>query len=182
MADRITVSLDEETRAAFDRLGEETAANQSELVRRAIQFYEANLSVAEGDDADTLWRYSKALSGQDHVLLDRDFLHLFLRSVPAAEEAFQDEVKRVAEYHVPEYDEEFDSVQELLEWLAFCGFLEFKRVGNERVQLIFHDEAVRDVMGTFVVAVLEGLGYDVEVARTGITKVVLVLPALADRE
>lgn len=172
MADRITISLDAESREALEELRDRTSANQSELVRHAIQFYEANLDVSENDDSDSLWRYSHALSAQGHVLLDRDFFHLFLRHVPDTD-AFEADIEQIASYHVPEYDEEFSSPKELLQWLAFCGFLEFKQVGDKSVQLIFHNEDVKDVFGLFTVAAIEGIGHDVTIVRTGITKLVL---------
>lgn len=172
MAERITISLDSDTQQALEQLHERTSANQSELVRHAIQFYEANLDVTENDDSDSLWRYSRALSAQDHVLLDRDFFHLFLRHVPDSEE-FETAIDQIASYHAPEYNEEFDSPIELLEWLSFCGFLEYKQVGDHSIQLIFHNEDVKDVMGPFTVTAIEGLDHDVTIVRTGITKVVL---------
>lgn len=172
VADRITISLDADTKRALESLREQTSANQSELVRSAIQFYEANLDVTESDDSDSLWRYSRALSAQDHVLLDRDFFHLFLQHVPNSEN-FESEVERIASYHAPEYNEEFQSPLELLEWLSFCGFLEYKQVDGQSIQLIFHNEDVKDVMGPFTVTAIEEMGHDVTVVRTGITKVVL---------
>jgi len=178
MANRITISLDKETLDALDRLGGRTSENQSELVRQAIQFYETNVEVAENNDADKLWRYSRALSGQDHVLLDRDFLHLFLRSIPTDDERFETDVEQIAAYHVPEYAEDFESAIELLEWLSFCGFLNYKRIDNNQVQLIFHNEDLKDVMGAFIVSVLDGLGYGPDVVKTGITKLVLEIPSL----
>lgn len=114
MAERITISLDDNTKQALERLRERTSVNQSELVRHAIQFYEANLDVTENEDSDSLWRYSRALSAQDHVLLDRDFFHLFLRHVPNSEE-FKSVIEQIASYHVPEYNEEFESPIDLLE-------------------------------------------------------------------
>jgi len=181
VTERITISLDTDTKRALEQLHERTSANQSELVRHAIQFYEANLDVTENDDSDSLWRYSRALSAQDHVLLDRDFFHLFLRHVPNSEE-FKSIIEQIASYHVPEYNEEFESPIDLLEWLSFCGFLEYKQVDDQSVQLIFHNEDVKDVMGPFTVTAIEGIGHDVTIARTGITKVVLDISGLDDLE
>lgn len=181
MADRITISLDGKSKQALSELRDRTSANQSELVRHAIQFYEANLDVSNNDDSESLWRYSHALSAQDHVLLDRDFFHLFLRHVPNSED-FEADVEQIASYHVPEYNEEFESPTELLEWLSFCGFLDYKQVDDQSVQLIFHNENVKDVMGPFTVTAIEGIGHDVTIVRTGITKVILNISGLKPDE
>lgn len=172
MADRITISLDPESREALEGLRDRMSANQSEIVRHAIKFYKANLNVSENDDSDILWRYSHSLRAQDHVLLDRDFFHLFLQHVPDTD-TFDADIEQIALYHVPEYNEEFDSPKELLEWLSFCGFLEFKEVDDQNIQLIFQSKDVKDVFGPFTVTAIEGIGHEVTVTRTGITKVVL---------
>lgn len=183
MSGRVTVSMDERARSALDSLVEETGDSKSEVVRDALQFYEANRSIAtDGDDKD-LRKYNKALASQDHVLLDRDFMHLFLSTL-ADHDALEDflaETPQVAAYHVPEYREDFDSIIDLLDWLEFCGFLQYRRIDDEAVQLIFHNRHIKEVMSRFTVNVIEGLDYEVTVSRDGITKVVLEIPEMTDR-
>lgn len=182
MSTRVTVSLDDPAQAALETLVEETGASKSELVRKALMFYEANLEVATDGDQNDLWKYNKALASQDHVLLDRDFMHLFLTSLADhdAMEAFLEETPQVAAYHVPEYREDFDTVVDLLDWLEFCGFLQYRRIDDEAVQLIFHNRHIKEVMAEFTVNVLEGLGYEVTIARDGLTKVVLEIPGITE--
>lgn len=182
MSNRVTVSLDEQTKAALELLVEETGNSQSEVVRDALTFYEANLGVASNGDQNELWKYNKALASQDHLLLDRDFMHLFLSTLAEndALQQFLEEAGQVATYHVPEYREDFSSVTEILDWLQFCGFLQYRRIGNDRVQLIFHDRHIKEVMSQFTANVLEGLGYDVTIVRDGVTKVALEVPGMTE--
>ncbi len=49
MTDRVTVSLDSESRAALDALLEETGEGQSAVIRRALTFYAANVEAASTD-------------------------------------------------------------------------------------------------------------------------------------
>lgn len=180
MSHRVTVSLDERTKTALDDLCETTGDSQSEAVRNALSFYRANIDVATDGDQNELWKYNKALASQDHVLLDRDFMHLFLSTLAdhdALEDFLRDAVQ-VAAYHVPEYREDFSSIADLLDWLEFCGFLRYRRIDDERIQLIFPDRHIKAVMAEFTVNVVEGLGYEVAVARDGVTKVVLEIPDL----
>lgn len=183
MSYRITVSLDEQTKTVLDTLTEERDGSQSEIVRNAIAFYEANIDVATGNAQDELWKYNKALASKDHLLLDRDFMHLFMKTLAehGALEDFLDEAEQVAAYHVPEYQEDFDSIEELLGWLEFCGFLHYRRIDADSVQLIFHDQHIKQVMSKFTVHVLDGMGYDVTVARDGVTKVVLEIPSMSEQ-
>lgn len=182
MSSRVTVSLDEHTRSALEKLVDETGNSKSEIVRDALKFYETNIGVVSEGDQKDLWKYNKALASQDHVLLDRDFMHLFLSTLADhdALEDFLDEAAQVATYHVPEYHEEFSSIPELFDWLEFCGFLQYRRIDDERVQLIFHDRHIKEAMAAFTVNVLEGLGYDVTVDRDGVTKVVLEIPGMTE--
>lgn len=182
MSSRVTVSLDEHTRSALEELVDETGNSKSEIVRDALNFYETNIGVASEGDQNDLWKYNKALTSQDHVLLDRDFMHLFLSTLAehGALDHFLEEATQVATYHVPEYREDFNSVTELFDWLEFCGFLQYRRIDDERVQLIFHDRHIKAVMAEFTVSVLEGLGYDVTVDRDGVTKVVLEIPGMTE--
>lgn len=178
MSERITVSMDEKTKSVLTSLMDNVEGSQSETVRNALHFYEANIDVANEADQDDLWKYNKALASQDHVLLDRDFMHLFLTTLAKhdALEDFLEEAKQVAAYHVPEYEEDFDSIIDLFDWLEFCGFLQYLRIDDNSVQLIFYDRHIKKVMADFTVNVLRGLGYDVEFARDGVTKVVLEIP------
>lgn len=182
MSTRVTVSLDEHTRAALEALVDETGNSKSEVVRDALKFYETNIGVASEGDQNDLWKYNKALASQDHVLLDRDFMHLFLSTLAehGGLDGFLDEAAQVATYHVPEYREDFSSITELFDWLEFCGFLQHRRIDDERVQLIFHDRHIKAVMAEFTVNVLEGLDYDVTVDRDGVTKVVLEIPGMTE--
>lgn len=169
MTDRITVSLDDETVEAIERLREESDTNRSELVRRAIRYYDQNHTVGDRGRSDQRRQLVEAFDRRDHVLLDRDFFQLFLHS-SQRDDSFRAEVERIASYHAAEYAERFDSATTVLDWLTVCGFLDYRRTTATTVQLLFRDEAERDVMGTFTVSVLEALGYDVTVVETGITK------------
>ncbi|MFB6195128.1 MAG: ribbon-helix-helix protein, CopG family [Haloplanus sp.] len=182
MSDRVTVSMDQRARSALDSLVDETGDNRSEVVRDALRFYHANRSIAASGDDNDLRKYNKALASQDHLLLDRDFMHLFLSTLAEhdALEDFLEETPQVAAYHVPEYREDFSSIVDLLDWLRFCGFLRYRQIDDEAVQLIFHNRHIKEVMSTFTVNVIEGLDYEVTVSRDGITKVVLEIPGLED--
>src|SRR6056297_2559148 len=101
-ADRVTVSLDDDSRSALEQLTERTDESRSEIIREAISFYAANFESAKADDSDDLQTYYQMLTTGEHVLLDVDLLHAFLNHVDDDDRhdpEFLETVDRVAHYH-----------------------------------------------------------------------------------
>lgn len=172
-SDRLTISLDEESRSALEDLTEQSDESQSELMRRAVRFYAANYDAARTNDENSLEEYYKMLSGGEHALLDIDFLHLFLSYLieENGENAeLLEDIGRVADYHVTEYRERFDSLEGLLEWLSLCGFLTVRQSDANTYHTVFQSPEIRWFMTRFVVRTAENLDFDVEVEE-GVSKV-----------
>jgi len=174
--DRLTVSLDEESRKALDELVDQTGGAQSETVRKAIVFYAANFHVANCETNVDLEQYHRMLSGGEHVLLDIDFLHGLLDNAeiedaePSAD--FQDVIDRVAELHAEEYRTRFTSLADILDWLAFCGFLTARKADDGTYHVVFPTEKVKWFMIRFIQRSTEKLDFDVEVSE-GVTKALI---------
>ena len=174
--DRLTVSLDEESREALDDLVSRTENGQSETVRRAIIFYAANFQVANSEGDIDLERYYRMLSGGEHVLLDVDFLHGLLDHVefddgePNPE--FQQVINRVAEFHAEEYRTRFHSLQGMLDWFSFCGFLTARKAESETYHVVFPTEKVKWFMMEFIKRSTAKLDFEVEVSE-GVSKVLI---------
>lgn len=174
--DRVTVSLDEDARGALEDLTDKTGQGQSELVRRALTFYAANFQAANAESSEQLENYHKMLSGGEHVLLDVDFLHCFLHYVsnddgdPDSE--FLEMADEVSDYHAREYVGEFESLDELLEWLSLCGFLTVRRSDENRYHVVFPSEQIRWFMTRFVERSTANLPFDIELEE-GLTKVMM---------
>ena len=175
MTDRITVSFDDDARAALESLTGETGKSQSELVRRALSFYAANFEAATGDPSHNLEQYYQMLSSGEHVLLDVDFLHCFLDRLyndGNPDPDFVESADRVSEYHVREYAERFDGLAELLEWLSFCGFLTVRSETDGAYHVVFPSESIRWFMVRFIERSTADLPFDVAV-EAGVSKAIL---------
>lgn len=175
MTDRVTVSLDSESRAALEDLLSETGEGQSAVIRRALTFYAANLEAAETDVSADLQQYHRLLSTGEHVLLDVDFLHCFLDHVYREGEPdpeFQAAADRVADFHAAEYAERFSSLGEVLEWLSLCGFLSVRGVENGAYHVVFPSEPTKRFMLRFVERSTANLPFEVEVEE-GVAKALL---------
>ena len=178
MTDRVTVSLDEDARAALDALMRETDEGQSDVVRRALSFYAANFEAATADASANLEEYHRMLSTGEHVLLDIDFLHCFLAAVTdddgEPEPAFLEAADRVSDYHAREYEGRFSDLGELLEWLSFCGFLTVRQTGDgdDVYHVIFPSGPVKRFMTRFIERSTASLSFDVDI-EPGVSKVLM---------
>ena len=175
-SDRVTVSLDERSREALDGLVDRTGRGQSEIVREALTFYATNFQAANTDSSANLEQYHAVLSGGEHVLLDVDFLHGLLDAVDAGDgepnAAFRDVIDRVAAYHAAEYEQRFDTLGELLDWLSVCGFLTVREAGEGTYHVVFPSAEIRWFMTEFIAETSRELPFDVEISE-GVSKVLV---------
>ncbi|WP_435319701.1 ribbon-helix-helix protein, CopG family [Haloarchaeobius sp. TZWSO28] len=173
--DRITVSLDEDAVTALESLTSRTGKPQSELVRQALSFYAANFEAATADAGANLESYHQMLSSGEHVLLDVDFLHCFLDYVENAEgepaPEFVEAADRVASFHAREYEDRFESLGELLDWLSFCGFLTVRESRGQTYHVVFPTESVKWFMTGFIEESTARLPFELEVEE-GLSKVI----------
>lgn len=175
MTNRLTVSLDSEASTSLTHLTDRTGRSQSEIVRRALQFYAANFEAAQTDAGPNLEAYHQMLSNGEHVLLDIDFLHCFLEYVETAGEPdpeFIDAIDQVGELHAHEYADRFDSLHELLEWLSLCGFLTVRETQEQTYHTVFPNESMRWFMLRFIELSVDQLSFDVEIEE-GVAKALL---------
>lgn len=175
MTRRVTVSLDDDSNAALELLVSETGGGQSEVVRRALDFYASNFEAANGNSSDSLEQYYRMLSSGEHVLLDVDFLHAFLDHLydggdPDPE--FVAAADTVSAYHACEYAQRFDEVGELLEWLSFCGFLDVREESTGVYHIVFPSRSIRWFMTRFIERSTADLPTEIEIEQ-GFSKVIV---------
>ncbi|WP_396613894.1 ribbon-helix-helix protein, CopG family (plasmid) [Haloferax sp. S1W] len=175
-SDRLTVSLDEQSREALDSLASQTGHGQSETVRQAIVFYAANYQVASSETNADLEQYHNMLSDGEHVLLDIDFLHGLLDHVEITEEEphpeFQYVIDQVAEYHAEEYRTRFNSLADILDWLSVCGFLTARQAGEHTYHVVFPTPKIKWFMTQFIQKSTSKLDFDVDISD-GVSKMLI---------
>lgn len=175
-ADRVTVSLDDDTAAALADLTDRTGEGRSEVIRRALTFYAANFDAASADAGPNLAAYHRMLSGGEHVLLDIDFMHCFLDYVTDEngdpDPEFVEAVDIVSDYHAHEYADRFASVGELLEWLSFCGFLSVREATGDTYHVVFPSAELRWFMTRFIERSVRDLPFDLDIEES-VSKVLI---------
>ncbi|GCF16115.1 hypothetical protein Harman_40500 [Haloarcula mannanilytica] len=167
--DRVTVSLDEETKETLQELTDRTGESQSQLIREALGFYAANFDSAHASDSDHLQTYYEMLSTGEHVLLDIDLLHALLNQFddPAErDEEVLEMIDQVAQYHAQEYADRFDSLEGVLDWLALCGFLTVRRAEKGSFHVVFPSESVRWLMIRFIRGSIADLPFEIEIEES----------------
>jgi hypothetical protein len=78
----------------------------------------------------------------------------------------------VSEYHAHEYDGEFETLDELLEWLSLCGFLSVRRSDDNRYHVVFPSDQIRWLITLFIERSAANLPFDL-VIEEGLTKVLI---------
>ncbi|MFW6376566.1 MAG: ribbon-helix-helix protein, CopG family [archaeon] len=173
--ERVTVSLDDDAKEALDELVKLANNGKSSVVRDALKFYAANYEVASSiEKGGNLTDYHQMLSGGEHVLLDIDFFHAFLRNIDLddPDEEFMEAVDRVSEYHAKEYAERFENIDELLNWLSICGFLTVRNSQKNTYHVVFPSEEMRWFMTRFIRKSTTDLPFKVEVEES-VSKVLI---------
>ena len=173
--ERVTVSLDDDANDALDDLVKRTQNGKSSVVRDALKFYATNYDVAASiESGGNLTDYHQMLSGGEHVLLDIDFFHAFLRNTDLddPDDEFMKAVDRVSEYHAKEYAERFNNIGELLDWLSICGFLTVRNFEKDTYHVVFPSKEMRWFMTRFIRRSTTDLPFEVEVEES-VSKVLI---------
>lgn len=184
MVNRITASIDEEDCERINNLVDRSDMTQSEVVRQAIRFYDANYEAASANQTYNLNQYYQMLSTGEHVLLDIDFLHCFLNYIydgGCADEAFLAMADRVSDYHCQEYQDRFSDLGDVLTWLSVSGFLTVRTEFENSYYIVFPSESVRWFMCRFIDRSTAELPFDIEI-DAGISKAILTERSNGDTE
>src|SRR4030042_2844734 len=113
---RITVAFDQSTANLLKKISEEAELSQSEIMRRAIKFYNENKELIDPAVKKKIGTYMDMLMNGEHVILDVDHWLLFLRLVEASPEAekFWEEHRKVAQAHSDQLRSKVRTAEEVL--------------------------------------------------------------------
>ncbi len=161
---RITISLDDEAGELFGKMIEESGLSQSELVRRAIRFFNDHKSIIEAG-GDKMGQYIDLLPSGEHIILDIDHWVLFLQVLNGKinEDAFWDGCERVAEAHGREISHKVPTVNALLERLEACNFFKLVESSEGEFTLLLGSDASHEFVKRLVEDFASALGFRVEV-------------------
>jgi predicted transcriptional regulator len=165
---RITIALDEEISKIVDEMREELDVSQSELIRRAIKFYNKYREPLEKVDNFQLESYLNMLPEGEHIILDVDHWLAFLDLAEDNKE-FWDIHESVAKAHAETLPKKFKNPIEILKRLEVCNFYTLSSESPQDHTLMLGTDKAKRFIKTFLEEVIPEMGFNIEI-KEGITK------------
>ncbi len=168
---RITVAFDQSTADLLEKISEETGLSQSEIMRRALRFYNDNKALTDPVIRKKAYAYMDLLLSGEHVILDADHWLLFLRLIEASpeKEKFWAEHREVARSHKDQLKSKVLSAEELLTRLEVCNFYRLTKNSAKDFTLIFGSELPKQFVKVFLEEYFAAMSIKVEI-RENLTK------------
>ncbi len=138
---RITVAFDQPTAKLLENLSRDLEVSQSEIMRRAIKFYNENKEMTDPAIKRKINTYMEMLMNGEHVILDVDHWLLFLRLVETCpDEKFWEQHRRVAQSHREQLKSKVHSPEEVLRRLEACNFFRVTKNSEKDYTLVLGSE------------------------------------------
>jgi hypothetical protein len=123
-------------------LSQEAELSQSEIMRRAIKFYNENKEITDPNIKKKINTYMDMLMNGEHVILDVDHWLLFLRLVETCPdgEKFWEEHRKVAQSHKDQLKSKIHTPEEVLRRLETCNFFRLTKNSEKDFTLVLGSE------------------------------------------
>jgi hypothetical protein len=164
---RVTISFDEKTYRNFENLKNEMDISQSELIRRAINFYydnRGNLDLASGEKMSD---YKEMLSNGEHIILDIDHWLLFLKTVETStnQSDFWNTHRDIARSHAEQLAKKITTPDALLKRLETCNLYKISRSDGapNEYTLLTGSGTQRRFVREFLEETFAGMGFDANI-------------------
>lgn len=162
---RVTVAFDPPTAGLLEKLSEEEGLSQSEIIRRALRFYDENKALKDPAINRRVQSYMELLSSEEHIILDIDHWLLFLKAVECLPEPekFWEEHRKIAQSHFEQLKSKLTTVDELLVRLEDCNFFRVVRNSKNEFTLVLRSELSKKFVRLFLEGYLSSMGVKFEV-------------------
>ncbi len=165
---RITIAIDEDMLEILNKMKEKFKISQSELIRRALKFYNDYYEIIQQVSPDQLITYLEMLPNGEHVILDIDHWLIMLKLVENIDE-FWKVHEEIAIAHAETLPRQLKSPLELLKRLEACNFFSLSIESGNNFTLILGSDLPKKFLRIFIEKVVESMGYEVEI-KEGISK------------
>ncbi len=176
---RITVAFDKPTAELLEKISTEADASQSEIMRRALKFYNENKALEDPTVKKKIQAYMDMLLSGEHVVVDVDHWLMFLRLIASSpeKEQFWKEHRELARAHWEQLRTKVHSTEEMLQRLEACNFYRLIRNGPNDFTLVLVSEVSKDFIRVFLEEYFAAMGAKVEI-KENLTKLrVIVKPS-----
>ena len=178
---RITVAFDKTTAYLLEKISSEAQVSQSEIVRRALKFYNENKQLEDPATKKKIHAYLDMLLTGEHIILDVDHWLMFLRLIASSpeKEKFWAEHKEVARAHWEQLKTKVHSPEEMLYRLEVCNFYRLTKNAPNDYTLVLVSEVSKDFIRIFLEEYFAAMGVKAEI-KENLTKLrVTVKPTSA---
>jgi len=168
---RITVAFDQPTANLLDKISTETELSQSEIMRRALKFYNDNKTLTDPALRKKAYAYMDLLLDGEHIILDVDHWLLFLRLIEGNpdKEKFWTEHREVARAHKEQLKSKVRSAEDLLARLEMCNFYRLTKNSEREFTLIFGSELPKKFVRVFLEEFFSAMAIKAEI-KENLTK------------
>ena len=168
---RITVAFDKTTADLLEKISTESEVSQSEVMRRALKFYNENKALEDPANKKKIRGYMDMLLSGEHVILDVDHWLMFLSLIASSpeREKFWNEHKEVARAHWEQLKTKVRSPEEMLTRLEICNFYRLTKNAPNDYTLVLVSETSKDFIKIFLEEYFAAMGVRAEI-KENLTK------------
>ena len=179
---RITVAFDKTTADLLEKISTEAQVSQSEVMRRALKFYNENKALEDPATKKKILAYSDMLLNGEHVIIDVDHWLMFLQLIASSpeKEKFWNEHKEVARAHWEQLKTKVHSAEDLLVRLEACNFYRLIKNGPNDYTLVLVSEVSKDFIRIFLEEYFAAMGVKAEI-KENLTKLRVTVKPSATR-
>jgi hypothetical protein len=164
---RVTISFDEKTYRNFESLKEQMDVSQSELIRRAINYYYENRSSLDSPPDERVSDYKDMLGNGEHIILDIDHWLLFLKTVESSssQSGFWNTHRDIARSHAEQLARKVQSPEALLKRLETCNLFKISRSDSapNEFTLLTGSGTQRRFVREFLEETFAGMGFNANI-------------------
>jgi hypothetical protein len=149
---RITVAFDKTTADLLEKISIDSQVSQSEIMRRALKFYNENKALEDPASKKKIHAYLDMLLTGEHIILDVDHWLMFLRLIASSpeKEKFWTEHKDVSRAHWEQLRTKVHSPEEMLSRLEICNFYRLTKNAPNDYTLVLVSEISKDFIRVFL--------------------------------
>ena len=162
---RITVAFDPTTANLLEKISHETELSQSEIMRRALRFYNENKVMLDPTIRKKAYAYMDLLLSGEHVILDVDHWLLFLNLIESSpeQEKFWEDHRAVAQSHREQLRSKVHTAEDALTRLETCNFFRMTKNSEKDFTLILGLEMPKKFVKIIIAEFFSAIGVKAEI-------------------
>jgi len=162
---RITVAFDQSTASLLEKISKETELSQSEIMRRALRFYNENKVMLDPAIRKKAYAYMDLLLSGEHIILDVDHWLLFLSLIESSpeQEKFWSAHRAVAQSHKEQLKSKAHTAEEVLTRLETCNFFRMTKNSEKDFTLVLGSEVPKKFIRILIEEFFSAIGVKAEI-------------------